>query len=105
MSEHASKQIAAVTLQTATHLAACGQYRAAYELLDSADASQDSLPGLLLRAKIAVQQEQFDGAINYWRKVLAMVTDNQEAKEGIELAQQLKIKRGSRFYLRANLYY
>jgi|SRR5215216_4971407 len=104
MSEHA-KQITEVVWQTATHLAACGQYRAASELLDSSDASQDSLSGLLLRAKIAVQQGQFDGAINYWRKVLAMVTDNQEAKQGIELAQQLKVKRGSRFYLRANLYY
>ncbi|HET6978677.1 MAG TPA: OmpA family protein [Pyrinomonadaceae bacterium] len=105
MSEHVSKRIAEVTLQTATHLAACGQYRAASELLDSSDASQDSLSGLLLRAKIAVQQGRFDGAINYWRKVLAMVTDNQEAKQGIDLAQQLKVKRGSRFYLRANFYY
>lgn len=92
-------------LKAAMQTAASGQYQAAGTLLDAFDSSGITVEVHLLRAKIAAQQGRYEEAITHWQEVLSLVPDNREAQRGVELAQELKTKRGGSFYLRANLYY
>lgn len=100
-----SQSLNAVTLQTATRMAASGQYAAAASLLDLLYPAAHQLEAQLLRAKIAAQQGHYEEAIAYWREALSLSPDNLEAQRGIAMAEQLKARRGGRFYLRASLYY
>lgn len=90
-------------LQLATQLASKGQYAEAEAILDTIE--ENSIPVLLLRAKIQAQQGQFDAAINNFQKVLTMQPTNKDAQEGLNLATQMKGKPASHFYLRTNLHF
>jgi type VI secretion system protein ImpK len=90
---------------TARQIAADGGYAAASRLLDSCDSAIQTLDVLLLRAKMAAQQGRYQEAIAHWQEVLKVSPENEEARQGIPLAQRLDGMKGNAFYLRANLYY
>jgi len=90
-------------LQLAAQLAGKGQYAEAKAILDTIE--ENSIPVLLLRAKIQAQQGQFDAAINNFQKVLTMQPTNKDAQDGLNLATQMKGKPASHFYLRTNLHF
>ncbi|HEX4961290.1 MAG TPA: OmpA family protein [Thermoanaerobaculia bacterium] len=97
-----SETLTRATLLTAQQMAATGGYAAASRLLDGCDPTLDVL---LLRAKMAAQQVLYQEAIAHWREVLKMSPENGEAQRGMALAQRLDGGKGSRFYLRANIFY
>jgi tetratricopeptide (TPR) repeat protein len=92
-------------IQAAAHQAAGGNYQAAAALLDQAGPEGESLEALLLRAKIAAQQKQYDQAIGFWEQALRLDPDCSHAREGIALARRLRSSPVGGFFLRAGLYY
>ncbi|CAK0751347.1 hypothetical protein CCP3SC15_1770002 [Gammaproteobacteria bacterium] len=92
-------------LTEAERLAAVGHYRAALALLDTLPSpADDPVRAGLLRGRILAQQGQFDAAIDHWRAVLAIQPDNQEVKQAIELAMNMKDHPSRSILLRANLH-
>jgi flagellar motor protein MotB len=99
------KNTAQTVLQAATQLAAAGKYAAATALLNTAGPDADLVERLLLRAKIAAQQQCYHESITHWQQALTLEPANETAQQGLARAQELHGRRGRRFYLRANLYY
>lgn len=82
----ASTQLA---LQSAAHLAAKGEYRAARLLIESV--AEGEMPTSLrtLHAKILVQQGKYREALDDWREVLRQEPDNQEAQAALDRTERL----------------
>lgn len=82
----ASTQLA---LQSAAHLAAKGEYRAASLLLESV--AEGEMPASLrtLRAKILVQQGKYREALDDWREVLRQEPSNREARAALRRTEKL----------------
>jgi len=92
------------TLLIAARMAAAGNYREASALLETFNTEESPIEVYLLRAKIFVQQGQFDAAIAQWQKALAKDSANVEAQDGLKKTKRLKASPLGKFALRANLY-
>lgn len=88
----------------ANALAANGQYIAASSLLDTLDNTTNPVAITILRGKIAAQRGEFEEAIHHWQSALNHQPNNQEAREGMELAMELKDNPARAFLFRANLH-
>jgi hypothetical protein len=78
-----------LTLHSAVHLAAKGEYRAASLLI--ASVAKDEMPVSLqmLHAKILVQQGKYCEAIDAWRDLLQKEPDNREAQAALRRTETL----------------
>jgi type VI secretion system protein ImpK len=92
-------------LQTASQMAAIGNYQAASSLLEILREEDMSNEVYLLRAKIFAQQGKFEEAINQWQEVLKKDPSNQEAREGVKKASRLKARPANKLFLRVKILY
>lgn len=88
----------------AERLAALGQYYAALSLLETINQTVDPVRVGLLRGRILIQQGDFNAAIDHWCAVQAIDPNNQEIKQAIELAMNMKDHPARLILLRANLH-
>jgi flagellar motor protein MotB len=92
------------TLQTASQLAALGNYQAASSLLENLNEEGNSIDVYLIRAKIFAQQGKLEEAINQWQQALKKDPNNKEARAGVRKASRLKSHPSPRFFLRVRVF-
>ena len=86
------------TIDTATSLAAIGKYGEAVEVLDSlAQSEGESIPPLLLRARIAAQRGLFEDAESFCLRIDRLAPQGPDLSATAEIRAALKNSKGARY--------